>query len=63
MKDYLDDTGSRLDAPVRWRWITKVASPLFASLVGHPPESFKQPAVDFNATDEFLPHALNGANG
>lgn len=62
-KDYPGDVGSRLDAPGRWRLNIHVGRELFTDLVGHPPRSIEESAVDHSATDVFLPHPLYGAYG
>ncbi len=62
-KNYPDDTHSLLDQPGRWRLNIHVGPALFAELVGYPPESIAEDAVDFSRTDSFLPHPLYGAYG
>ncbi|WP_407565826.1 DUF6194 family protein [Streptomyces sp. 184] len=62
-RDYPDDTRSRLDAPDRWRLNIHVGTQLFTDLVGYPPESSEESAVDFSVTDVFLPHPVYGAYG
>ena len=62
-KNYPDDTSSRLGAPDRWRLNINVGSQIFTDLVGYPPESIEESAVDFSKADVFLPHPLYGAYG
>jgi hypothetical protein len=62
-KNYPDDAKSRLDAPDRWRLNIHVGQEMFTDLIGYPPESIQPAAVDFSATDVFLPHPLYGAYG
>lgn len=62
-KDYPDDTSSRLGASDRWRLNIHVGSRIFTDLVGYPPSSIDESAVDFSKTDVFLPHPLYGAYG
>lgn len=62
-KDYPDDAASRLDAPDRWRVNIHVGPVVFAELVGAAPEATDASAVDFGATDVFLPHPVYGAYG
>lgn len=62
-KDYPDDTSSGLNAPDRWRLNIHVGSQLFTDLIGYPPETIDESAVDFSVTDVFIPHPLYGAYG
>jgi Family of unknown function (DUF6194) len=62
-KDYPDDTGSRLDAPDRWRVNVHVGPKLFAELVGYLPEAIDVAVIDHSVTDVFLPHPLYAAFG
>jgi hypothetical protein len=61
-KDCPDDTGSRLDAPIRWRLNIHVGPDRFTELLGYPPSSAGVAIVDFSATDVFLPHPLYGVH-
>ena len=62
-KDYPDDTTSRLGIDGRWRLNIHVGSAVFTEVLGYPPESIDESAVDYGATDSFLPHPLYGAYG
>lgn len=62
-KDYLDDVGSRLDAPDRWRVNIHVGTALFVDLLGFAPGSMETSTVDFSEADVFLPHPLYGSYG
>lgn len=62
-KNYLNDEKSRLNEDGRWRLNIHVGSDLFADILGYPPEEIDEAALDYSATDTFLPHPLYGAYG
>jgi hypothetical protein len=62
VKDYPDDTASRLGAD-RWRLNIHVGSQLFTELIGSTPQGLADSEFDFSEVDVFLPHPVYGANG
>jgi hypothetical protein len=63
VKDYPDDTASRLDPAGRWRLNIHVGSQLFTELIGATPAGIVDSDIDFGEADVFLPHPLYGPSG
>jgi hypothetical protein len=63
MKDYPDDTASRLNADGRWRLNIHVGAEIFTEVLGYPPADVQEKSIDYTATDVFLPHPVYGAYG
>lgn len=61
-KDYPGDTGSRLDAPDRFRLNIAAGAEAFTRITGHPPRD-RVPAPDPAAADTLVAHPLYASAG
>ncbi|TCP57158.1 hypothetical protein EV191_1011110 [Tamaricihabitans halophyticus] len=62
-KNYLDDSGSGLDQPDRWRLNIHVGRTAYTELIGTEPAVPAEGTVDYAAVDTVLPHPLYARQG